>query len=86
MMHGLDCAKASHYPGETGYLHALEDDGPYTVDGVEYCGRCHAAIDTPPKRVPKEHVDHEDNYPEDDYDDADDGLSDCYEDDDPDGL
>jgi len=37
--HGRDCPKAAHL-GE-GYLHAADDDGPYDVDGVAYCGRCH---------------------------------------------
>jgi len=39
VIHGETCPKVSH----TGlaYLHAAEDDGPYDVDGVSYCGRCH---------------------------------------------
>jgi len=37
--HGIDCPKVPHF-GE-GYLHAKDDDSPYSVDGVIYCGRCH---------------------------------------------
>jgi hypothetical protein len=37
--HGKDCPKEPHL-GE-GYLHAADDDRPYDVDGVLYCGRCH---------------------------------------------
>lgn len=33
------CDKVIHNGG--GYLHDAEDDGPYDVDGVTYCGRCH---------------------------------------------
>lgn len=40
--HGIDCRKAPHV-GE-GYLHASDDDGPYDVDGLAYCGRCHVAL------------------------------------------
>lgn len=41
--HGKDCAKADH--GErTGMLHAADDDTPFDVDGVLYCGRCHTAL------------------------------------------
>lgn len=35
----LKCPKVQHTG--TGYLHADDDDRPYDVDGVEYCGRCH---------------------------------------------
>jgi hypothetical protein len=34
------CVKVPH--AGTGYLHAEDDDGPYDVDGVLYCGRCHS--------------------------------------------
>ncbi len=34
------CAKAYH-DQRGGYLHAADDDRPYDVDGVSYCGRCH---------------------------------------------
>lgn len=51
--HGRDCPKAQHV-GE-GYLHAADDDRPYDVDGVRYCGRCHywlgAVVGLPPVRV-----------------------------------
>ena len=40
--HGFDCPKVLHVGG--GYLHAMNDDSPYDVDGVSYCGRCHAWI------------------------------------------
>lgn len=33
------CEKAPHVG--SGYLHAEDDDLPYDVDGVRYCGRCH---------------------------------------------
>lgn len=38
--HGVNCPKAPH--GAGGFLHLPEDDGPYDVDGVKYCGRCHS--------------------------------------------
>lgn len=41
--HGKRCPKVQHV-GE-GYLHAADDDSPYDVDGVLYCGRCHAWLD-----------------------------------------
>lgn len=40
--HGRDCPKVQHV-GE-GYLHGADDDRPYDVDGVKYCGRCHGWI------------------------------------------
>jgi len=40
--HGLDCAKVTHVG--PGHLHADDDDTAYFVDGVAYCGRCHAFI------------------------------------------
>ena len=33
------CEKVPHT--RDGYLHSEDDDGPYDVDGVKYCGRCH---------------------------------------------
>jgi hypothetical protein len=42
--HGIDCPKAGHI-GE-GYLHDGDSDRPYDVDGVAYCGRCHAWLGT----------------------------------------
>lgn len=42
--HGINCVKAPHTDG--GYLHADTDDGPYEVDNVKYCGRCHAWMGT----------------------------------------
>lgn len=41
--HGVDCNKEPHKGG--GYLHSVAEDGPYDVDGVPYCGRCHLALD-----------------------------------------
>jgi hypothetical protein len=38
--HVRDCPKVVHEL-IGGYLHAADDDGPYMVDGVSYCGRCH---------------------------------------------
>jgi hypothetical protein len=37
------CQKAPHTG--TGYLHDADDDRPYDVDGVLYCGRCHRSLD-----------------------------------------
>jgi len=34
--HGYNCDKVKH-AGE-GYLHLEDNDAPYDVDGVEYCG------------------------------------------------
>ena len=42
--HGVNCEKVEHDPKRTGYLHAADDDRSYDVDGVEYCGRCHVAL------------------------------------------
>ncbi len=38
------CEKAPHDGPSGGYLHATDDDSPYEVDGVWYCGRCHFAV------------------------------------------
>jgi hypothetical protein len=38
------CPKAAH-SNQGGYLHGEDDDSPYNVDGVSYCGRCHMVID-----------------------------------------
>ncbi len=43
-VHGVNCQKVPHT--QTGYLHGEDDDTPYDVDGLSYCGRCHAAIST----------------------------------------
>lgn len=37
----LMCPKQPHDRLDGGYLHRADDDTPYTVDGVSYCGRCH---------------------------------------------
>lgn len=42
VVHGKTCPKAPHIG--TGHLHAEDDDKPYDVDGVCYCGRCHTAM------------------------------------------
>lgn len=42
LIHGRTCRKVHHEHG--GYLHASDDDGPYDVDGVMYCGRCHQFV------------------------------------------
>ncbi len=47
--HGKTCKKAPH--GAGGYLHLPEDDGPYDVDGVKYCGRCHVYLGQPKAQV-----------------------------------
>jgi hypothetical protein len=49
--HGKTCEKVPHVPdpripherqgANEGWLHAGDDDGPYFVDGLRYCGRCH---------------------------------------------
>lgn len=52
-IHGVSCPKAEH--GATGgYQHQPDDDGPYDVDGVTYCGRCHGWMGTavPPDPQP----------------------------------
>lgn len=43
--HGVDCFKEPHWVVGTAYLHGAEDDTPYDVDGVAYCGRCHHVLD-----------------------------------------
>lgn len=42
MEHGVNCYKKPH-EGE-GYMHDEAYDGPYQVDGVTHCGRCHRAV------------------------------------------
>ena len=42
--HPVDCRKALHDKPEGGYLHGEDDEAPYDVDGVRYCGRCHMAL------------------------------------------
>lgn len=42
--HGVDCQKVPHIG--RGYLHMANDDAPYSVDGVWYCGRCHIFLST----------------------------------------
>src|SRR5690606_15680684 len=38
----MTCPKVPHV-GD-GYLHGEDDDAPYSVDGVLYCGRCHYSV------------------------------------------
>lgn len=40
MRHGVNCSKVKHETWHY-YMHASDDDTPYNVDGVSYCGRCH---------------------------------------------
>lgn len=42
--HGVDCRKVPHLG--SGWLHGEDDDQPYSVDGVRYCGRCHSEMGT----------------------------------------
>lgn len=42
--HGVNCPKRRHYD-DCAYLHSSDDDSPYDVDGVMYCGRCHRALE-----------------------------------------
>ena len=42
VQHGRDCPKVPHEGA--GYLHEPVDDGPVTVDGLTFCGRCHEAL------------------------------------------
>ena len=41
-VHGKTCVKVLHVG--SGYLHGEDDDKPYDVDHVTYCGRCHSAL------------------------------------------
>ena len=45
------CEKVRHI-GD-GYLHSEDEDGPYDIDGVHYCGRCHLAMDCHPAKEPE---------------------------------
>lgn len=40
----MRCRKEPH-EARGGYLHAEDDDTPYYVDGLRYCGRCHHFLD-----------------------------------------
>lgn len=43
IMHGIGlCAKQIHQG--INYQHASYDDGPFRVDAVQYCGRCHVVL------------------------------------------
>lgn len=39
--HGINCQKVRHDTGN-GFFHEPNDNGPYYVDNVRYCGRCHS--------------------------------------------
>lgn len=43
IQHGVNCPKVEH-DRRGGYLHSDDDDRPYDVDGVSYCGRCHRVL------------------------------------------
>ena len=51
--HGVDCRKVKHLGTGDGYVHGANDDAPYDVDGVWYCGRCHAWLGDEPEPSPK---------------------------------
>ena len=42
VQHGVTCQKVDHLG--SGYLHGADDDRPYDVDNVVYCGRGHQAL------------------------------------------
>jgi len=47
IQHGVNCRKVLHISKSLkpeGWLHDSDDDRPYDVDGVSYCGRCHQAL------------------------------------------
>lgn len=44
IQHGVNCPKVPH--AGAGYLHDAAADGPYDVDGVRYCGRCHVWLES----------------------------------------
>lgn len=44
VMHGYSCEKVPH-TFKTGYSHSDDDDTPYDVGGILYCGRCHIFLD-----------------------------------------
>lgn len=43
VVHGVSCHKWPHR-STGGYEHDANDDGPYDVDRVSYCGRCHHCL------------------------------------------
>lgn len=52
LIHGTNCPKVPHVG--TGHLHAEDDDKPFDVDGVLYCGRCHHCLPDFHERVAKD--------------------------------
>ena len=52
IQHGVSCPKRPHRVGAA-YMHGLDDDGPYDVDGVAYCGRCHECLPTQARQEPQ---------------------------------
>lgn len=52
IVHGQTCEKAPHLTA--GYSHPEEDDSPYWVDNVCYCGRCHTYLPDHPVDVDAE--------------------------------
>jgi len=51
LVHGVSCNKA-HHRGELEYNHGRDDNQPFEVAGVTYCGRCHAHL--PPETHPRQ--------------------------------
>ena len=44
-VHGVDCPKLPHtHPDLISYGHEAEFDGPFELEGVKLCGRCHAML------------------------------------------
>lgn len=42
IVHGVNCDKVVHVAW--GYHHHDSYDGPYVVDEIQYCGRCHGCL------------------------------------------
>lgn len=45
--HGVDCRKVLHCCEggySFGWMHHADDDFPYFLNNVKYCGRCHQAL------------------------------------------
>lgn len=41
IVHGVNCQKVEHNDPAFTFEHLDDDDGPYPLCGVFYCGRCH---------------------------------------------
>ena len=46
MLRGVGQCRKVYHEETGGYLHGANDDRPYDVDGVTYCGRCHLCMPT----------------------------------------